>query len=362
MRTLIGLVEHGLIPDVLTRFGIRRLLRQRLQSESADSRETWSERQQKFLDELSSSPIAVNTEDANEQHYEVPASFFAAVLGPHLKYSSGWWPKGVKSLGDSEEAMLRVTGERAEIEDGMDVLDLGCGWGSLSLWIARNYPLSQVLAVSNSKPQADFIRNRCREFNVANLEVVTADMNTFEPGRRFDRVVSVEMFEHMRNWPKLLGRITSWLRPTGKMLMHVFCHREHVYPYISAGPNDWMAEHFFTGGIMPSDDLPFRFQDDLIVEKHWRINGTHYSRTLEAWLRQMDSHRDQVMQLLQSVYAGNARAWYQRWRVFFLACSELFAFRNGNEWWVSHYRLVPKSSSPGNCSTTPVPAPALVGD
>ncbi len=341
MKFLIELVERGLIPDPLTRVGIRRLLQQRLRNEAAEKAQDQPDRRQRFLDSLPTSSIAVNTEDANEQHYEVPAAFFEKMLGPNLKYSSGLWPKGVVTLEASEEAMLRLTCERAQIEDSMEILELGCGWGSLSIWVARNYPRSRVTAVSNSKPQAEFIRGRCRELGIGNLVVVTADMNAFEPQGRFDRVLSVEMFEHMRNWPELYRRIASWLNRDGKMLMHVFCHRSLAYPYVSAGPSDWMAEHFFSGGMMPSDDMPYLFQDDLVVDDHWRINGVHYSRTLEAWLTTMDGRHDQIISLFREVYGNEANRWYQRWRVFFLACSELFSFNDGNEWWVSHYRLVP---------------------
>jgi cyclopropane-fatty-acyl-phospholipid synthase len=258
--------------------------------------------------------------------------------------------------------MLRLTCERAELEDGMSVLDLGCGWGSLSLWVARQYPRCRVVAVSNSRTQAKFIRGRCRELDLDNLVVVTADMNHFTPGRRFDRVLSVEMFEHMRNWPELYRRVASWLRPGGKVLKHVFCHREHVYPYVSAGPADWMAEHFFTGGMMPSDDLPYIFQDELVVEDHWRVNGVHYSRTLEAWLEQMDQRRDQLMPLFREVYGDQAGRWFQRWRIFFLSCSELFAFRGGNEWWVSHYRLTPAGATEERRANTAAPSLVPVGD
>jgi cyclopropane-fatty-acyl-phospholipid synthase len=339
MQTLINLAERGLVPDSVTRLGIRALLKARLDEVSTGGCEGWHARKRTFVDELRSSPVAIHTDDANAQHYEVPAAFFAAVLGPHLKYSSGLWSDGVTTLRASEEAMLKLTCEHAGIEDGMTVLDLGCGWGSLSLWIARRFPACRVLSVSNSSQQRRYIEHRISDLGLDNVAVRTADMNNFVPRSTFDRIVTVEMFEHMRNWPELYRRIADWLKPGGVMLQHVFCHREHAYPYLSTGPEDWMAEHFFTGGMMPSDDLPYRFQDHLAVTDHWRINGIHYSKTLEAWLATMDENRHEVLDLFRAAYGSQAPVWFVRWRLFFMACSELFRYRGGNEWWVSHYRL-----------------------
>jgi cyclopropane-fatty-acyl-phospholipid synthase len=341
MKGAIKLAERRLVPDALVRFGIRRLLRERLRSEVAGGRGSDASPQD-FVAEMRASPIALATDAANDQHYELPAEFFRTVLGPYLKYSSCLWSEGVDSLALAEEAMLELSCERAGIKDGMEVLDLGCGWGSLTMWIASRYPSCRVLAVSNSRSQAEFIRERCSSQNLSNVEVATADMNDFRPAHRFDRVVSVEMFEHMRNWERLFDRVSSWLRPGGAFFMHVFCHREFVYPYIAQGAGDWMAEHFFTGGLMPSDDLPYRFPDHLQVGGHWQVNGLHYSKTLEAWLEAMDATREQLMPRFREVYGDEADRWFARWRIFFMACSELFRFRKGQEWRVSHYLMRPR--------------------
>jgi cyclopropane-fatty-acyl-phospholipid synthase len=345
MKFAIELAERRLLPDSAVRFGIRRLLRRRLESEQAGDWDQIRRSLEEFVAEMSRSPIALATDLANEQHYELPAEFFRIVLGPQLKYSSCLWPSGTRDLAEAEKAMLELTCERAGIEDGMEVLELGCGWGSLSLWIASHYPKCSVLAVSNSHSQAEFIRERCASEGITNLEVMTCDMNDFRTDRRFDRIVSIEMFEHMRNWRLLFARISSWLRPDGAFLMHVFCHRSLVYPYVAADSSDWMARHFFTGGMMPSDDLPYHLDSDLEVNQHWRINGVHYSRTLEAWLETMDSARDRLMPIFVAVYGKDARRWFARWRIFFMACSELFRFRRGREWWVSHYLFRPTPAS-----------------
>jgi cyclopropane-fatty-acyl-phospholipid synthase len=341
MTWAIELAERRLVPDAVVRFGIRRLLEQRLREQHVHDSDRRTDALNTFVNEMASGPIAVATRSANEQHYEVPPEFFRIVLGPALKYSSCLWPEGIDDLAAAEELMLDATCERAEIADGMEVLDLGCGWGSLSLWIARKFTTSRVLAVSNSKPQGDFIRNRAAANGLDNVEVVTADMNDFATDRRFDRVVSVEMFEHMRSWPRLFERIATWLRPDGAFLLHVFCHRDLAYRYEDRSSGDWMARHFFTGGIMPSEDLPRRFPEHLIVETQWRVGGLHYSRTLEAWLDRMDDRRGELLRLFQSVYGDDAARWFARWRMFFMACSELFRFRGGEEWFVSHTLMRP---------------------
>lgn len=344
-RAGIQLVERGLAPDVATRAGVRAILARTLREMATGDCEERRQRHEAFLDLMRTSPVAVATDDANRQHYELPAEFFRTVLGPELKYSACWWPDGVDDLAEAEARTLELTCRRAGIEDGMAVLDMGCGWGSMALWIARHHPSCQVTAVSNSFSQRRFIEDRARRLGVANLEVKTCDMNEFDPGRRFDRAVSVEMFEHMRNWPALLERLASWLEPDGRFLMHVFCHREFAYPYEKRSETDWMTEHFFTGGIMPSDDLPLRFADHLAVADQWRLSGRHYARTLNTWLENMDAARDDLRPVFEITYGDQADRWWHRWRLFFLSCAEFFAFRGGDEWYVSHYLMTPRAAA-----------------
>jgi len=334
-----ALLTAGLVPDALIRLRIRQLLRQRLQGESVSGVEAAQERLRQYLKDWASGPIAVNTQDANEQHYEVPPRFFERVLGPRLKYSSALFSPGVTDLGQAEEAMLALTGARAQLQDGQDILELGCGWGSLTLWMAEHFPTSRITGVSNSKDQRAFILARAAARGLTNVEILTADMNTFAAPGTYDRVVSVEMFEHMRNHRELMGRISRWLRPGGALFVHIFTHRDFTYPFEVRDDSDWMAKYYFTGGIMPSDGYLMRFQEQLHLEEHWRVCGTHYQATAEAWLRNQDAHRQELMALCTETYGAEARWRFAQWRIFFMACAELWGFRGGSEWFVSHYRF-----------------------
>lgn len=330
----VRLAEAGLIPLAGLRWGVRRQLQIRL--EEAQTGPSVAA----FKEELESSPIAMVPEKANEQHYEVPPEFFEVVLGPQLKYSGAYWPQSAQTLADAEKAMLELTCERAGLVDGQDILELGCGWGSLTLHMARSFPNSTITAVSNSAPQRRFIEARAPD----NVRVVTADMNDVGfPERQFDRVVSVEMFEHMRNYKELFKRIHSWLRPDGRVFVHVFCHRQFAYPYEAEGENNWMARHFFTGGIMPSLDLLPRFDEHFETEDRWAVSGEHYSKTARAWRENLEARREEVWPILERTY-GDAKTWYHRWRLFFLACEELFGFHGGSEWLVGHYRFSPRQT------------------
>jgi cyclopropane-fatty-acyl-phospholipid synthase len=340
MKPLIDLADRAWLPDALIRLGIRRLNRMRLTAEAKRQGHDRGQAIAEFVKAMAQSPVALATDKANDQHYEVPATFFEQVLGKHLKYSSGFWNPGVTSLDQSEADMLALTAERAGLADGMDILELGCGWGSLTLWNAAHYPNSRITAVSNSASQRRFIENRCRDLAFDNVRVITADMNHFSTDRRFDRIVSVEMFEHMRNWGTLLARIDAWLKDHGRLFMHIFTHRQFAYPFETGGDDNWMGRYFFTGGMMPSDDLIFSFQQHLVVEKHWRINGRHYRKTADTWLANMDARRRQILPVLADVYGTDqAELWFQRWRIFFMACSELWGYADGEEWIVSHYQL-----------------------
>jgi cyclopropane-fatty-acyl-phospholipid synthase len=287
---------------------------------------------------MNASAIALVPELANEQHYEVPSELFEQVLGVHAKYSCCYWNPGVESLDQAEQDALEITCSRAGIEDGMSVLDLGCGWGSLSLWVAEHFPNATVTSVSNSSVQRDFIVRQAGERGIQNIDVIVCDMNDFAIDQQFDRVVSVEMFEHMRNYGELFSRINSWLVPDGRFLMHIFCHKSTPYEYIDKGPSDWMSRFFFSGGIMPSADLPLRFPDHLSIDKRWHWNGRHYERTCNAWLENMDARKIEIMPVLEACYGtADASLWWQRWRMFFMACAELFGWDEGNEWYVGHY-------------------------
>jgi len=340
----LELAERGLLPDSVIRFGIRKLLRDRLRNESRSTPREQAARLSKFVAECRVGPIAIETPAANKQHYEVPAAFFQKVLGPRLKYSSCLFdqpqrlgPAAAQSLGEAENAMLKLASDRAELRDGQSILELGCGWGSWALWMAERYPNATVTGVSNSRTQKALIDEQAERRGFKNLSIVTCDMNRFDPGRTFDRVVSVEMFEHMRNYQELLRRVRSWLNPAGKLFVHVFCHQTMAYPFETEGDDNWMGRHFFTGGMMPSYDWLSLFADDLVVEDRWAVNGMHYANTLEAWLENLDRQRAQLV----SLFSTDASRQLQRWRMFLMACAELFAYGGGKEWFVGHYRLAP---------------------
>ena len=331
----IDFAERGIVPDWLIRIAIRRLLRRRLREEHAGDPEAQSERFAQRIEELASSEIAIETDAANEQHYEVPAGFYQRVLGRHLKYSSGMWDAGVSKLDEAEARMLQVSCDRAGLADGQRILELGCGWGSLTLWMAEHYPASAITAVSNSASQREFIMGEAARRGLDNVEVLTCDVNHLDVAPGFDRVVSVEMFEHVRNYRRLMGNISGWLKPDGLLFVHIFCHRTLMYPFETQGEDNWMGRHFFTGGLMPAADTLLCFQEDLKLRRRWLVNGRHYAKTSRAWLERLDADREGVKAAIED--GDDDAVQLQRWRMFFMACEELFAFRGGSEWMVGHY-------------------------
>jgi cyclopropane-fatty-acyl-phospholipid synthase len=340
-----AVLDKDVVPDFVLRLGIRHLLSKGLDEEKQKQVQAGDNYKTDFVEMLKNSPIALSTDTANEQHYEVPDDFYQIVLGPQLKYSSGYWPADCDSLADSETEMLELTCRRAALKDGDSILELGCGWGSLTLFMGQKYPNSRITAVSNSSTQRHYIEQQATERELDNITVITADMNDLTVSRQFDRVVSVEMFEHMRNYQQLMRRIASWLKPGGTLFVHLFSHRFFSYTYDADGSGEnWMAENFFTDGIMPSDDLLLHFQDDLVIDKHWNISGIHYHKTLEAWLEKHNQHKAEILTLFKGVYGPeNALARWVAWKLFFMACSELFAYNDGGEWGVSHYRFIKRA-------------------
>ncbi len=296
-------------------------------------------RHRELIESLARSAIALETDAANEQHYEVPTDFYLQTLGARLKYSSALWPEGIDSLDEAEVAMLKASCEHARLKDGQQVLELGCGWGSLTLWMAAEYPASRITAVSNSASQRRYIESRALELGLHNIKVITCDVNELELDQRFDRVVSVEMFEHVRNYRVLLERIAGWLEDDGYLFVHIFCHQFLAYPFETEGQGNWMGRYFFTGGLMPAADTLLHFQHDVLLESRRLYSGRHYARTARAWLDNLDARRGQVEAILAGQHGDQARVWTQRWRMFFMACEELFAYDHGNAWMVAHYRF-----------------------
>jgi cyclopropane-fatty-acyl-phospholipid synthase len=330
--------EQGLVPDTVIRHGIKRLLKKRLALLRANNCEAVADGEYEFVRVMNESAIAPLSFKANDQHYEVPTDFFLHVLGDHRKYSCCHWNPGVTDLSTAEADALRITCERAGLEDNMDILELGCGWGSLTLWMARLFPNSRITAVSNSSSQRNHIEQLIQKQDVDNVTVLTCDMNEFVSPGKFDRIVSVEMFEHMRNYRALFGRISDWLKPGGRFFLHIFCHRDAPYAFEDNTPTDWMSRHFFSGGMMPSDDLPLHFQEDLRILRQWRWNGRHYENTANAWLKNMDREKPVLWPIVQETYGPEStQQWWMRWRIFFMACAELFGYDDGQQWWVSHY-------------------------
>jgi cyclopropane-fatty-acyl-phospholipid synthase len=337
LAAVIEKAERLPLPDSLTRFGVDFLVsRTRRKLEAlGDSAET------DFTRAMADFPIAQHTDAANAQHYEVPSEFFEIVLGAHRKYSCCLFPTGSETLDQAEALALAATTEHAGLEDGQEVLELGCGWGSLSLFMAARYPRSRITAVSNSATQRATIQALAKSRGLSNLTVITADMNAFEPGQTFDRIVSVEMFEHMTNWRALLSRCRNWLRADGRLFLHVFTHRHASYRFDHNDKTDWIAQHFFTGGIMPAQTLARRFGDLFEVEQEWRWSGTHYAHTARRWLENFDTNIARIDPILRATYGEDAALWRRRWRLFFLATEGLFGHANGEVWGVGHYRFTP---------------------
>jgi len=342
---LIDWCERGLIPDALTRYGMRALMAARLRQEGQGGPEGAVGRMAALVAELRQSPIAIETAAANAQHYEVPAEFFHLHLGPRLKYSSCLYPRGDETLKEAEEAMLALAAARAELADGQRILDLGCGWGSFSLWLAERFPNAQITGISNSAGQRNFILAEAKKRGITNVSIITADIVQFDfddlAAAQFDRIVSIEMFEHMKNYEALLAKIARWLKPDGRLFVHIFAHLRFAYHFSDNDDSDWMTRYFFTGGLMPSQSLLLAFPKHFMIENQWWVDGRHYEKTANHWLRGMDSARAPIMKVFEATYREDALRWFNRWRMFYMAVAELFGYANGSEWGVGHYLFRP---------------------
>jgi cyclopropane-fatty-acyl-phospholipid synthase len=347
IETFIRAMEKGHIPDAAIRFGIRKLCKQRLDELHTSSLEEKQIKAEAYRQSLINSPLAIHTKNANEQHYELPSEFFFHVLGKNLKYSSCYYSSQTQSLSQAEDLALGIYCERVELKDGMRILELGCGWGSLTLFMAARYPQAKIVAISNSSSQKAFIDQEAKKRGLTNILILTRDISQLESlaleFETFDRVVSVEMMEHFKNYEVLLKKIADVLSPGGKLFIHIFTHKDYSYPFETEGEDNWMGKYFFTGGQMPSHQLMYSFQRDLYLEKSWQWDGTHYQRTSEDWLQNMDKKSQEIMPILQKTYGKEATQWFNRWRVFFMSCAELFGYEKGTQWGVSHYRFVKKS-------------------
>ena len=341
----LKLVESGLIPDSAIRAAIRALSKKRLIQEGRYDPEQAAQRYMDVLNLLKQSKIAIETDKANEQHYELPTQFFQAVLGKRLKYSACYFPHETTTLDQAENYSLQLYSERAQLKDGQRILELGCGWGSFTLWMAERYPNAHITAVSNSKTQRKHILEQAQAQGLTNIDVITCDVNVLElTSGYFDRVVSVEMFEHVRNYQRLFEKISGWLKADGLLWCHIFCHRFLHYPFEIKSEYDWMSRYFFTGGLMPSTSTFLHFQEHLELSQHWQWSGQHYEKTANAWLSNMDEQETELRPIFEQVYGKDADAWWQRWRIFFMACAELFGFEQGQEWVIGHFLFQNKSS------------------
>ena len=334
----LALAESGELPDVVLRAGMRQLIKKRLKEEFASDPELQQQKHHDMIQTLKESPLAIETDKANEQHYEVPTDFYLHSLGKNLKYSSAYYPEGCDNLDEAEDTMLAMYVDRAGLEDDMTILELGCGWGSFTLWMAKRLPNAQITGVSNSATQKQHIMSECEKHGLSNVTIITQDVNNLTLDDQFDRVVSIEMFEHVRNYQQLFHNIANWLKPEGKLFTHIFCHRTLLYPFEVKGEDDWMSKYFFSGGLMPSSDTFLHFQDDLKLEKRWHVDGTHYEKTANHWLELTDKNKEKILDIFQQDSSTEeAKIWLQRWRMFFMACAELFGYKKGSEWIVAHY-------------------------